>query len=689
MCGIFGIYKYKVPSSRKKTLGVVLGGLRQLEYRGYDSAGVCLDGLEQKLVIIKETGKVDRLEELANGTVDAEDSAAPGEEVLQSQAAIGHTRWATHGKPAAINSHPHTSGDANEFVVVHNGIITNHQALKDFLIKQGESFQTQTDTEVIPKLCKVVYERAKVVDSRVSFFEVVSEVVSQLEGAFALLIKSTHFPTELIAAKKGSPLLLGLVEKHGVSRRSRPELLEEVTDTPFRKSPSSRPFEAFFSSDASALVKHTRRVVTLEDHDMVHIHNGRYSIKNINLKSTPSVRCRSVQRVHQILEMEVASIMKGKFDHFMQKEIHEQPESVAQTMMGRVASAEDDSARVVDPYKGKVALGGLLDYLPAIKRSRRMIFVACGTSYHATMACRQTIERLACVPVALELASDLLDREAPIMRDDLCVFVSQSGETADTLQALHYAKKQGALCLGVTNTVGSAIAAATDCGIHINAGCEIGVASTKAYTSQIVAITMLALVMAEDSLEKKEKYNAVVEALQQLPDVIRRTLALDGRMRQMAEHLKGESSMLVFGRGHNYATALETALKIKEVALIHSEGVLAGEMKHGTLALVDETMPIVVIATHGSCYRKMVGVIEQLRARDARLIVLTNEGDELLKSPAAEGCLFIEVPKVEEFVQPVVNIVPLQLLSYHLTVLRGFNVDQPRNLAKSVTVSEE
>lgn len=688
MCGIFGLYKFRVPSSRRAVLTTLLGGLRQLEYRGYDSAGLCFDTSTQQPVIIKATGKVDHLEELTHLRLDDIEAAGSTDDMLESLAVIGHTRWATHGKPSPTNSHPQTSGDGNEFVVVHNGIITNHRALKDFLVGQGEVFVSQTDTETIPKLCKVVHERLHKLDDHVTFMQVVMEVVSQLEGAFAILVKSTHFPDELIAAKKGSPLLLGLKERHGAETGtlSQPSCNNQPGELMNGDVGKQLPFEAFFSSDAAALVQHTRRVITLEDNDMVHMAAGNYTIVNMNQPNRGS----AVNRIHQILEMEVASIMKGKFDHFMQKEIHEQPESIAQTLMGRITVGPDQALRAVNPYGDcSVALGGLLDYLPAIKRSRRIVFVGCGTSFYASAACRQTVEELTGMPVSLELASDLLDRQAPIFRDDLCIFVSQSGETADTLQALHFAKGRGALCLGITNTVGSAIATATDCGIHINAGCEIGVASTKAYTSQIVVITMLSLVLSEDSLARKARYDAVVKALQELPEVVRRTLALDGQMCKLAEHLRDEPSMLVFGRGHNYATALEAALKIKEVALIHSEGVLAGEMKHGTLALVDETLPIIVIATHGSCYSKMVGVIEQLRAREARLVVLINEGDDLLTSPAAQGCLFIEVPQVEEFVQPVVNIVPLQLLSYHLTVKRGLNVDQPRNLAKSVTVSEQ
>lgn len=371
----------------------------------------------------------------------------------------------------------------------------------------------------------------------------------------------------------------------------------------------------------------------------------------------------------------------------MQKEIHEQPESMTQTMRGRV---QFERPAVSNPYLvPRVKLGGLGEHLKTIRRCRRIMFVACGTSYHACLASRQTMEEMCEVPVVLELASDLLDRRCPIFRDDTCIFVSQSGETADTLQALEYAKAKGALCVGITNTVGSAISRATHCGVHINAGYEIGVASTKAYTSQILSITMMALALAEDSISKRDRRDHIIDELGELPAKVGKLLLLDGALKQLAQLLKDRQSLLFFGRGYNYATALEAALKVKEVALIHSEGILAGEMKHGPLALVDETIPAVVVATKDNMYKKMQSVVQQLCARSARLIVICNEGDQEIRGYANKEAMFIEVPLTVDALQPVVNIVVLQLLSYHLTVLRGFNVDQPRNLAKSVTVTEE
>jgi glucosamine--fructose-6-phosphate aminotransferase (isomerizing) len=386
--------------------------------------------------------------------------------------------------------------------------------------------------------------------------------------------------------------------------------------------------------------------------------------------------------------------MKGGYDHYMQKEIFEQAETIAQTMQGRIKATPLSPIKFGVPNVDRllyprVRLGGLVDFVSTIRRSRRIIFIGCGTSYHAALCSRQTMEELTQMPVVLELAGDILDRRCPIFRDDTCVFVSQSGETADTMRAMEYAKGSGALCVGITNTVGSAIARSSHCGIHINAGAEIGVASTKAYTSQIVAITMMAIVLADDQISKRKRINEIVDSLLELPDAIKKCLLLDDSIRSLAESLKGENSLLMFGRGRNYATAVEAALKVKEVSYMHSEGINAGEMKHGPLALVDEHMPIIVFATKDEMHGKMQGVIQQLMARNARLIIICNEDEIDILDMVGDRYPLIMVPNADEALQPVVNIIPLQLLSYHLTLLRGFNVDQPRNLAKSVTVTEE
>jgi glucosamine--fructose-6-phosphate aminotransferase (isomerizing) len=392
-----------------------------------------------------------------------------------------------------------------------------------------------------------------------------------------------------------------------------------------------------------------------------------------------SIQCTNFSLTFSLIKyLDCLIVPQDRTWMLFQKEIHEQPESLTTTMRGRLIHGGSK-------VKG-VLLGGLKDHLKTIRRSRRILFIGCGTSYYAGLATRALVEELSGVPVTMELASDLLDRRGPVYREDTAIFVSQSGETADTLEALEYAKSFGALCVGVTNTVGSAIARGTHCGVHINAGCEIGVASTKAYTSQIAAMTMMALALGDDTLSSCNRREAIIDDLINLPNKVREVLKLDNDMKELAKELMEEQSLLVFGRGYNYATALEGALKVKEVALMHSEGILAGEMKHGPLALVDENLPIIVIATRDGTCSKQQSVIQQLQARKGRLIVMCTKGDANLMCPNG-GYRFIEVPQLQDCLQPIINIVPFQLLAYHLTVLRGFNVDQPRNLAKSVTIS--
>ncbi|CAA2967935.1 glutamine--fructose-6-phosphate aminotransferase [isomerizing] 2 [Olea europaea subsp. europaea] len=685
MCGIFAYLNFNVSRERRYILEVLFNGLRRLEYRGYDSAGISIDScncsgsdLNRQIVtpplVFRQEGNIESLVKSVYHDVDATDLNL--EESFSIHAGIAHTRWATHGEPAPRNSHPQTSDAGNEFVVVHNGVVTNYEVLKETLVRHGFTFESETDTEVIPKLAKFVFDKANEEgDQSVTFSQVVLEVMRHLEGAYALIFKSRHYPNELIACKRGSPLLLGVKE-----------LAEEASigssfnDTKFLSS-NGQPKELFLSSDANALVEHTKKVLVIEDGEVVHLKDGGVSIlkfdqdkgKHEGTLSRPA----SVQRALSILEMEVEQINKGKYEHYMQKEIHEQPESLTTTMRGRLIRGGSCKAKTV-------LLGGLKDHLKTIRRSRRIVFIGCGTSYNAALASRPILEELSGIPVAMEIASDLLDRQGPIYREDTAVFVSQSGETADTLNALEYALENGALCVGITNTVGSAIARNTHCGVHINAGAEIGVASTKAYTSQIVVMTMVALAIGGDSISSQERRETVIDSLFDLPSKVKEVLKLDQEMKDLAKLLIAEQSLLVFGRGYNYATALEGALKVKEVALMHSEGILAGEMKHGPLALVDETLPIFVIATRDACFSKQQSVIQQLHARKGRLIVMCTKGDAA--SVCVGGsCRVIEVPQAEDCLQPVINIVPLQLLAYHLTVLRGHNVDQPRNLAKSVT----
>ena len=693
MCGIFAYCNYGTPTKQSVVVEKLLNGLRRLEYRGYDSAGIALDNGpgpgQLEPIVIREIGKIDKLADQVS-----KENLHP-DLYFENHCGIGHTRWATHGPPAPRNSHPHTSDKTNEFLVVHNGIITNHQPLKEMLQRKGFAFESDTDTEVIPKLTKYLFDKFKT--QGITFRQLVMEVVRQLQGAFALLFKSVHYPGELVAAKRGSPLLMGIVEpefngpahaalasegfqtsmEEGARALKRPKLKQHV--------------EFYFASDASAMVEHTKRVLHLEDDDVAHLHDGGYGIYRMEraqgvsgiespVSYEPTVQSAEVERTVETLKMEVEQIMKGKFKHFMQKEIHEQPDAMMQGMRGRMVVSDD--GKIAE----RVFLGGMVNFVSTIRRSRRIILCGCGTSYHSAIAVRQLMEELTELPVTLELASDVLDRQCPFFRDDTCVFISQSGETADTLKAMQYAKERGALCLGIVNTVGSAISRGTDCGVHINAGAEIGVASTKAYTCQIVAMVMLALALSEDSMSRAHRRKEIMQSLLELPNQVRKALELDAQMLELARTLQEEQSLLLFGRGYNFATALEGALKVKEVALLHSEGILAGEMKHGPLALVDETMPLIVVATRDSSYRKQESVVQQLKARGGRLILIVSEDDDEIAGVAGENATIVRVPVVEDCLQAVVNIVPLQLLSYHITVLRGHNVDQPRNLAKSVTV---
>uniref|UniRef100_A0A672INA8 Glutamine--fructose-6-phosphate aminotransferase [isomerizing] 1 n=1 Tax=Salarias fasciatus TaxID=181472 RepID=A0A672INA8_SALFA len=657
--GIFAYLNYRVPRTRKEIFETLVKGLLRLEYRGYDSAGIAVDGPNKsttdingnKICMIKKTGKVKALDE----ELYKKDSLDLDEE-LNTHFGIAHTRWATHGEPSALNCHPQRSDKDNEFVVIHNGIITNYKELKKYLMTKGYEFESETDTEVIPKLIKYVYDERE--SNSVSFSTLVERVIQQLEGAFALVFKSRHFPGEAVSTRRGSPLLIGVRSEHKLSTEQIPVQYNSGDDS--KRTDLS-------VSIHSAIIEHTNKVLYLEDDDIAVVKEGKLSILRMKRKAGDDP-----VRAIQTLQMEMQQIMKGNFEAFMQKEIFEQPESVVNTMRGRICF---DTNTVV--------LGGLKDHLKEIKRCRRLIMIGCGTSFHAAVATRQILEELTELPVMVELASDFLDRNTPVFRDDVCFFISQSGETADTLMALRYCKSRGALTVGITNTVGSSICRETDCGVHINAGPEIGVASTKAYTSQFVALIMFALMMSEDRISLRQRRLEIINDLKMLPEHIKKVLSLDDKIKDIANELYQQRSLLVMGRGFNYATCLEGALKIKEITYMHSEGILAGELKHGPLALIDREMPVIMVIMRDACYIKCQNALQQVTARSGRPIIICSQDDDEVTKNAYQS---VALPHIVDCLQGILSVIPLQLLSFHLAVLRGYDVDCPRNLAKSVTV---
>lgn len=713
MCGIFGYLNYLVKRDRRFIADILINGLHRLEYRGYDSSGIAFDGddlagnpdelsskSKRACLVVRQKGKVEELEHLVktleNVDWDAEFTVHVG---------IAHTRWATHGEPNAVNSHPQRSDEQNQFVCVHNGIITNYKDIKQYLMNKGCVFESETDTEVVVKLVKYLYDKYK--REKISFQKLIEMACSQLEGAFALLFKSTHYPGELCATRRGSPMVIGVkcadqlasnhipvmfskdLLNHQNSKDARndihlsetaatnlrgvfspPLMISDQTTSDLSVTGNDRSIEYYFASDASAIIEHTNQVIFMEDDDLAVVNNGALTIHRTQhgeVLGQPAIR-----EIHE-LKIELQQIMKGNYKYFMQKEIFEQPESVVNTMRGRI----NFNTR-------KVVLGGIKDYISEIRRCRRLILIACGTSYHSAVATRQLLEELSELPVMVELASDFLDRNTPVFRDDVCMFISQSGETADTILALRYCKTRGALILGFTNTVGSSISRESHCGVHINAGPEIGVASTKAYTSQFLALVLFGLVLSEDSISKEPRRRAIMDGLQQLPDLIKKVLQCDKKIRDYAEELYKESSLLVMGRGFNFATCLEGALKVKELTYMHSEGILAGELKHGPLAMVDDTMPIVMIIMDDPVKTKCMNALSQVQARGGQPMLICNEDDqELLKSTSRT----IPIPRMVDCLQGILCVVPMQLLSFHIAVLRGYDVDCPRNLAKSVTVA--
>jgi glutamine---fructose-6-phosphate transaminase (isomerizing) len=610
MCGIVGYIGAQEAES------ILLTGLKRLEYRGYDSAGLAIVG-DDGLVVEKRKGKVDELRSAVDG------------QPLQGSLGIGHTRWATHGPPNDVNAHPHTSA-TGEFALVHNGIIENHSAIRKRLKEKGYTFSSDTDTEVLVHLIDDI--RA---ETSLSLSEAVRQALTQVVGTYGIAVVSSIDTDQLIAARKGSPLILGIGDG-----------------------------EYFIGSDAAPLVEHTRQVVYLSDGEIVTISRSGYEVKTVD--NVPLEK-----EVHE-LEWDLSEIEKSGYDHFMLKEIMEQPESLSDAMRGRLL-----------PEDPSVVLGGLHAVWPQLVGANRIIIAACGTSWHSALVGEYLIESFARIPVEVEYASEFRYRN-PILRDgDVVLVISQSGETADTLAAVREAQKKGIMCLGICNVVGSTIARETDAGVYLHAGPEIGVASTKAFTAQVTVLAMIALKLAENRTLSTAELASNLHALASIPDKVDEVLQMNDEIREMASVYRYASNFLYLGRGYNFPVALEGALKLKEISYIHAEGYPAAEMKHGPIALIDRFMPVVFIAMKDSTYDKVVSNIEEVVARDGSVIAITDEGNGDLD----KLCEYVlRIPKTEEFLSPLLTVVPLQLLSYHIAVMRGCHVDQPRNLAKSVTV---
>jgi glutamine---fructose-6-phosphate transaminase (isomerizing) len=611
MCGIVA---YIGP---KQAYPILIKGLYRLEYRGYDSAGIAV--LDGAIKLYKTKGKVAELESFL---ADKDVTGTIG---------IAHTRWATHGEPSDINAHPHYSKSKN-LALIHNGIIENYASLREELKKRGIQFRSNTDTEVIVHLIEDILDNEKC-----SLVEAVQQALSQVIGAYAIVILTQDDPDTLIAAKKGSPLVVGIGEN-----------------------------EFFVASDATPIVEYTNNVVYLNNEEIAIIkRNEKLKIKTIqNKNKTPYI---------QKLELSLSALEKGGFAHFMLKEIYEQPRSILDCMRGRL-NAE----------KGIVALGGIIDYEQKLKNAERIIMVACGTSYHAGLVGEYLFEDLARVSVEVEYASEFRYRNPILSESDIVIAISQSGETADTLAAIELARSKGATIIGICNVVGSSIARATDAGTYTHAGPEIGVASTKAFTAQVSILTLMALMIAhKKGTLSKSRYFHIIHELGKIPEKISRALLVNDKIMEIANVFKNARNFLYLGRGYNFPLAMEGALKLKEISYIHAEGYPAAEMKHGPIALIDEEMPVVVLATNKGTYEKVISNIQEVKARKGKIIAIVTEGDIAVKELAD---YVIEIPETDEVLIPLIAPIPLQLLAYHIAVLRGCHVDQPRNLAKSVTV---
>ena len=610
MCGIVAYVGHR------QAREVIIKGLKRLEYRGYDSAGIAL--LNGGLNIYKKKGKVAELEAFIKG------------QNLDSRIGMGHTRWATHGEPNDENAHPHYSS-TGKLAIIHNGIIENYHSLKQDLLLKGHTFLSETDTEVFIHFIEDIKE-----NEGCALDEAVRLALTKVVGAYAIVVMSLDDPDLLIAARKGSPLVVGVGKG-----------------------------EFFMASDATPIIEYTNEVVYLNDQEIAIVNHGKLTIKNTaNLPLTPYV---------QTIDLELEAIEKSGYEHFMLKEIFEQPRSIKDCMRGRL-----------DSSSGRLILGGLREYLNKLVNADRIIIIACGTSWHAGLVAEYFFEEFCRIPVEVEYASEFRYRNPVIREGDVVIAISQSGETADTLAAIDLAKSKGAIIFGVCNVVGSSIPRATHAGAYTHAGPEIGVASTKAFTAQLIVLNMIALIVAQKKgTITEQKFHELMVEMENIPSKVEQVLKLNEQIKEIAYTFKDATNFIYLGRGYNFPVALEGALKLKEISYIHAEGYPAAEMKHGPIALIDDEMPVVFIATKDSSYEKVVSNIQEVKARKGRVISVVTEGDLQIHKMSE---FVIEVPFTLEPLMPLISVVPLQLLSYHIAVMRGCNVDQPRNLAKSVTV---
>lgn len=615
MCGIVGYIGFR------EAYPILIKGLKRLEYRGYDSAGVALINKERQMNVYKEKGKVSNLEAMA------------ASRDMSGTMGIAHTRWATHGEPSPENAHPHVS-QSGRLALVHNGIIENYASLKAYLSDKGFTFKSSTDTEVLVQL--IEYMQQKHGDN---LEDAVILALRMVIGAYAIAVIDRNNPDKIVVARKSSPLVIGIGDGYG---------------------------EFFIASDALPIVEYTKQMVYLNDNEVARLTLGsKVEIHNLdNENITPDIK-----EVNISLE----SLEKGGFPHFMLKEIYDQPRCISDCMRGRLLINEK-----------RIVLSAISLHRERLMRAQRFIIVACGTSWHAGLIGKQLIEQWADVPVEVEYASEFRYRNPVIMPDDVVIAISQSGETADTLAAFELAKQHDALCFGIVNVVGSSIARASDTGIYIHVGPEIGVASTKAFTGQVTVLTLFALALGhERGTVTQREYEVTIAALADIPEKMKTIISKDDEIKDIARSLTYAQNAMYMGRGFNYPVALEGALKLKEISYIHAEGYPAAEMKHGPIALIDEDMPVVFVATHHQLYKKILSNIEEVKARNGRIIAVVTEGDEAVRKIAEAT---VEVPSTLSALAPLLSVIPLQLIAYHVAVAKGLNVDQPRNLAKSVTV---